>query len=430
MLMDANARTDEKIEGERTEDDGVLGAYGRDELNNNGKRLLNFATDNKPAVMNTLFSTSKGGISHTYNGVIGDRAGDFKRIDYVLTRQAHRPRVHNVKVHPQPNRPIKADSDHNMVFATVDLGGRFAHNRRVRQTPQPRSFDRSQLKTRFLRVRVIRKFVDNIDEIAGQRASVAEEAREFTEAILGTAHAVLPEARRTPRRLGWCERPAVRAALLAALDKKREARRQCKTKHTTATRKALRVACKEVRAAIDKGIEVHLEECLAELETLLRHRDMRGLYKHMKMTAGLGGRKTEGQQATKDENDNLLRDKGDILRRWERFFGNLLNTKSPALQPSIVEKVQQRRKTPPPPPPPPPPGARSQIGEPISLEAEPTYAETQKAVRAMANWKAPGADSLPVELLKLDDPTREPAVLKHFHAILVRVWRGEEIPQE
>ena len=153
---------------------------------------------------------------------------------------------------------------------------------------------------------------------------------------------------------------------------------------------------------------------------------MRGLYKHLKMTAGLGGRKTEGQQAIKDENGNLLRDKGDILRRWERFFGNLLNTKSPALQPSIVEKVQQRRKA----PPPPPPGARSQIGEPISLEAETTCAETQKAVRAMANWKAPGADLLPVELLKLDDPTREPVVLKHFHAIFVRVWRGEEIPQE
>ena len=213
---------------------------------------------------------------------------------------------------------------------------------------------------------------------------------------------------------------------MAALDKKREANRQCKTKHTTATWKALRAACKEVRAAIDKGIEVHLEEYLAELETLLRHRDMRGLYKHLKMTAGLGGRKTEGQQAIKDENGNLLRDKGDILRRWERFFGNLLNTKSPALQPSIVEKVQQRRKA----PPLPPPGARSKIGEPISLEAEPTYAETQKAARAMANWKAPGADSLPVELLKLDDPTREPVVLKHFHAILARVWRGEEIPQE
>ena len=202
MLMDANARTGEKMEGGRTEDDGVLGAYGRDELNDNGERLLNFTTDNKLAVTNTFFSTRKGGISHTYNGVIGDRAGDIKRIDYILTHQAHRPRVHNVKVHPQLNRPIKADSDHIMVFATVDLGGRFAHNRRVRQTPQPRSFYRIQLKTRFLPERVIRKFVDNIDEKADQRASVAEEAREFTEAILGTAHAVLPEARRILRRLG------------------------------------------------------------------------------------------------------------------------------------------------------------------------------------------------------------------------------------
>ena len=179
VLMDANARTGEKIKGERTEDDGVLGAYGRAELNDNDKRFLNFATDNNLAVTNVLFfSTCKGGISHTYNGVIRDRAGDFKRIDYIITRQAH----------PQPNRPIKADSDHNMVFAAVDRGGRFTHNRRIQQTPQRRPFDRGQLKTEFLRERVILKFVDNMDEIAGQRASVTEEAREFTEAILGATH--------------------------------------------------------------------------------------------------------------------------------------------------------------------------------------------------------------------------------------------------
>ena len=71
-----------------------------------------------------------------------------------------------------------------------------------------------------------------------------------------------------------------------------------------------------MRAAIDKGIEVHLEEYVVDLETLLRHRDMRGLYKYLKVTVGLGGRKPKGQQAIKDENGNLLRDKGDILRRW------------------------------------------------------------------------------------------------------------------
>ena len=338
VLMDANARTGEKIEGERTKDDGVLGGYGRDELNNNGKRLLNFATDNKLAVTNTFFSTRKGGILHTYDGVIGDRAGDFKRIDYIRTRQAYRPRVHNVEVHPQPNRPIKADSDHNMVFATVDLGGRFAHNRRVRQTPQPRSFTRSQLKTRFLRERVIWKFVDNIDEIAGQRASVAEEAREFTEAILGRRMRF--SRRRDGPHAGLGSANGQQLELRSWRRWKKSGRHADSARpNTPATWKALRAACKGVRAAIDKGTEFHLEEYVAELETLLRHRDMRGLYKHLKMTAGLGGRKPEEQQAIKDENGNLLRDKGDILRRWERFFGNLFNTKSPALQPSIVEKV-------------------------------------------------------------------------------------------
>ena len=121
--MDANARTGRRIEGESLQDEGILGTYGRDELNDNGKLLLSFATDNKLAIMNTFFSTCKGGVSHTYNGVTGSRTSDFKRIDYVLTRQAHRRRVRNVVVHPQPALPAKADSYHNMVIATVDLGG-------------------------------------------------------------------------------------------------------------------------------------------------------------------------------------------------------------------------------------------------------------------------------------------------------------------
>ena len=89
VLMDANARTGRRIEGESLQDEGILGTYERDELNDNGKLLLSFATDNKLAITNTFFSTRKGGVSHTYNGVTGSRTGDFKRIDYVLTRQAH-----------------------------------------------------------------------------------------------------------------------------------------------------------------------------------------------------------------------------------------------------------------------------------------------------------------------------------------------------
>ena len=107
MLMDVNARTGKRIEGESLQDEGILGTYGHDELNDNGKLLLSFTTDNKLAIMNTFFSTRKGGVLHTYNGVTGSRLSDFKRIDYVLTRQAHRRRVRNVVVHPQPAPRLK-----------------------------------------------------------------------------------------------------------------------------------------------------------------------------------------------------------------------------------------------------------------------------------------------------------------------------------
>ena len=46
VLVHANARTGKRMEG--CGDGRVLGAYGRDELNSNGKRLLEFASDNNP----------------------------------------------------------------------------------------------------------------------------------------------------------------------------------------------------------------------------------------------------------------------------------------------------------------------------------------------------------------------------------------------
>ena len=67
VLTDANARA----AGKRGEGGGeahskVLGAYGRDKLNENGKLLLGFAEDNKLALINTLFRTPKSGVPHTF----------------------------------------------------------------------------------------------------------------------------------------------------------------------------------------------------------------------------------------------------------------------------------------------------------------------------------------------------------------------------
>ena len=49
----------------------VFGAYGRDELNDNGKIRRAFESHNKPALTNPLFSARKGGISHTFDRING-----------------------------------------------------------------------------------------------------------------------------------------------------------------------------------------------------------------------------------------------------------------------------------------------------------------------------------------------------------------------
>ena len=53
-LIDANALTGKRMEG--CDDGTVLGAYGRDDLNNNGKRLPSMASDNKLTLTNKFFS--------------------------------------------------------------------------------------------------------------------------------------------------------------------------------------------------------------------------------------------------------------------------------------------------------------------------------------------------------------------------------------
>ena len=79
VLMDANARTGmRKKGGVESKDNDILGAYGGDTLNDDEELLLSFANNHDLAIVNTFFSTPKGGISHTFNG------RGKKRIDYIL----------------------------------------------------------------------------------------------------------------------------------------------------------------------------------------------------------------------------------------------------------------------------------------------------------------------------------------------------------
>ena len=63
VLIDANARTGRREKGEvGSKDSKILGAYGRNTLNNNGELLLSFGNNHDLALVNTFFGTPKSGV--------------------------------------------------------------------------------------------------------------------------------------------------------------------------------------------------------------------------------------------------------------------------------------------------------------------------------------------------------------------------------
>ena len=53
------------------------------------------------------------------------------------------------------------------------------------------------------------------------------------------------------------------------------------------------------------------------------------------------GKRTFNSQYIKDEEGRSLRDNALIRERWVRWFHKLLHTKSPTLDPSIVDELEQ-----------------------------------------------------------------------------------------
>ena len=114
-------------------------------------------------------------------------------------------------------------------------------------------------------------------------------------------------------------------------------------------------------------------------------------------------------QFIRDETGKLLRDPQEILQRWKRHFESLLNGSTDKLNPATLDLVAEH---------------------PLkqALDAEPSVAEVEQALRQLANGKAMGPDNLPPELLKLADRGSH-EILRAFHGVLLAVWREEKVPQ-
>ena len=319
VLMDANARTGRREKGQvGSKDSKILDAYGRDTLNDNGELLLSFANNHDLALVNTFFSTPKGSVSHTFNGL------GKKRIDYILTRRRDRKFVRNVTVHPQPSfLPI---SDHNIVSAPVKLLGHFARNRRLRASAKP-PVDRRRLVTDpQLRQEVVTAVGRHFRANPPGDSSVDDVEAAFAAAIMRTAKLVIPpqELRRPGR--GWSGDARTEAELQAATDAMHTAWQRLKMDTRDAQlRRAVRKARNWLKRVRSAAVVRFFERHVVELEEQLRMGDQHGFFQNIKSVQLEETKKVESQ-CVRDEEGRMLRDKGRIRERWVRFFRSLLNS--------------------------------------------------------------------------------------------------------
>ena len=405
VLMDANARTGRRGGGKLgSEEWKVLGAYGQENLNDNGERLLSFSENHELALLNTgtFFSTAKNAILHTFNG------RGKTCIDYILTRQRDRKLARDIPVHPQPSfLPI---SDHNIVTAHVKLLGRFARNRPVREAKGPLPIYRRRLTTDpHLRQQVATVIGDHLRAFPPGGSNVDDVETAFTTAILQTAERVaLPRATRLLGR-GWRGDAQAEAEINMATAARRAAwkRQRVDTQDKQLMRAVWRENTRVHRVCTD-AYERFLERHVQSMEKDLRQRDQRGLYQRCK-SLNMDDTRKVNSQYIRDEEGIMLRDPGLVLGRWARFFGTLLNSKSDNLRLDIIEELPQWPIT-------------------HALGVEPTENELIGALRSMANAKAVGPDELPVELLKLGI-NHDPTVLRELHRVTNRLWHQREVPQ-
>ena len=187
---------------------------------------------------------------------------------------------------------------------------------------------------------------------------------------------------------GWCAPEATKAELNARWQDSEDARKRIRcAPNGRDLRQALMATTTQLKLTRAEAVERFFEDYVGQIEGRIREGDQFGFYKHLK-GMNVEGKRTVDSQDIKDEEGRLLRDNALIRERWVRWFHKLLNTKSPTLDPSIVDELKQW------------PTCRP-------LDDVPSRHEVEEAIRALANREAVGPDGLSAELLKVLADERE-----------------------
>ena len=382
VIGDFNAQV-----GQEEEFRPVIGRFSAHQrTNENGLRLIDFATSKNMAIRSTFFQHSLL-YKYTWRSP-NDRES---QIDHVLIDGRHFSDIIDVKTY----RGADINSDHYLVVAKVRQ--RLSEVNKIRYRP-PQRYNLERLKDR---------------EVASQYAQELEAALpdegELTEAPLedcwSRIEAAINEAATSAigyvervRRNGWFDEECQ-----AIWDEKKAARDEWLLRSTDANKEAYKQLRRQ-QTHLFRDKKRHLEELeCQDMEQLYRSNETRKFYK--KLSASRNGFVPRAE-ICRDKEGGILTDEREVIERWKQHFDEHLNGPE-------VENQDDREID-----------FSTEVDD--GNEPAPTVREVKDAIRKLKNNKTAGKDGIGAELIKMG-PEKLATCL---HQLIVKVWDTEQLPEE
>lgn len=382
ILGDFNAKVGREVYYRPT-----IGKYSLHETSNdNGTRVIDFAVSRNMVVSSTYFEHKN---IHKATWVSPD--GRTKnQIDHVLIDGRHCSNVLDVKSCRGPN----VDSDHYLVKVVVRAKVSIQHNRQ----PALEKWDVEKLQNEDIKQQYVAKLEEKI--IAGmgsEQHNVNDTWNRIRQNVESAATEIVGK-RTVRKRNNWFDNECQEA-----LDAKNAARLKNLARSTRAGVEEYRSKRNFERKLFRKKKRQQEREVFAEIERFGNQKVTRNFYRKVNEV-----KHGYNQQPLlcKDKSGLVMADEERCIERWAQYFKELLNPNNP------TDRNEEDIQLP------------FQTVQPYI--AEPTLQEVEFEILKLKNFKAPGIDNLPGELLKHGGN----ALCMEMHELTVRIWNGEEIPDE
>ncbi|KAI5640894.1 reverse transcriptase (RNA-dependent DNA polymerase) domain-containing protein [Phthorimaea operculella] len=394
MLGDFNGWVGMKRDGY----DRVLGMFGDERVNENGKSLLEVCLQWDLFVSNTMFQHKK---IHTYTRAEGTSR---TMIDFVIVDERLKKNVLDTRAY----RGVGIDSDHFLVISRISgLFNRWRHRvterTSVLQRVKVEKLQEKEVKKEY--IRRLKEEFNGLDEMS----DIEEGWKGFKKGVVDVAIEVCGFSKRMKGKSqlsAWMSKEVqevVQKKKKAWLDWLAAKANRRMLKATDEDVAKAREEYKSVKDVVKKTVERKKDEYKDEFDRRLSanfRSNLKVFWKSIKTARG----KTASSELSRirSQDGSIIRGEECVLKRWKEYFESLFEK----------EDIAQEIPT-------------EEMNE-IVNESEIEMDEIVKALKSMKSGKAAGYDRVSVEMLKAG----EGVVASQLYLLFNLCWKSGRVPSD